>query len=748
MKFPKNFLILFGVFLYSLSSFSQVIDKRNNMWAFGLKSGFDFNSGSPVSFVSAMAATYSCASVCDTGGQLLFYADHSKVYTKGHAVMPNGTAMAGLSGRQQTIVITPKFRDDSAYYIFMVNTNNRLVYSIVDMRLNGGLGDIKPGFKNIPVDSNQVEKLVVMELCGDMWLVAHDPIKPIFYAYDLKSPSSFVRPVISTIGASNHYGCHTRMTACSKLKKVNLLSHGLLGGNFHAFEDFDFDFNTGILSNCRLVDSLPLVSVQMDGGIYSPDYTKFYLFIPGSVIQYDMTLPSIAAIRASKVVVGTSPTVGQFRLAADGKIYLCGSSIGPACIERPNMKGLLCNLRTSVPVPISYRGEFGNDFMSYTVKDIETKIFTSTITLCKDSAKTLGSGGFKTYIWHDGDGAETKTFTKGGTYWRRAFSSCYNQIDTFKIIEDTPTHIRLSVDSVICFDTMAVLKGPDSYERYVWESGLTTKERPIDKDGKYFLEASKKSSCPSTYQKEYRIQFVNQKTGFNFEAIPDTSACPAEMIQYQVKTKMEDVRFEWKNGDTTASSISYGPGINWVKVKYKSCVALDSINIAPILPPIELFDTLACKGQTVLLMVADDAGASYLWNSGAQTSAIEVRENGTFNVVVKKGKCTEQAKAKVEFEHCSSCINVPNAFTPNNDGINDRFKPILICQLKEYEIKIFDRWGKQVFYSNNFNGNWDGTFNGQLLAANVYYYIITYSYTESGGTPVNEILKGDVTLIR
>ena len=64
---------------------------------------------------------------------------------------------------------------------------------------------------------------------------------------------------------------------------------------------------------------------------------------------------------------------------------------------------------------------------------------------------------------------------------------------------------------------------------------------------------------------------------------------------------------------------------------------------------------------------------------------------------------------------------IPNAFTPNGDGLNDTFFPVL-RGVKKFELQIFDRWGAMVFASNSADKVWDGTYNGQECKQDVYNY--------------------------
>ena len=71
-------------------------------------------------------------------------------------------------------------------------------------------------------------------------------------------------------------------------------------------------------------------------------------------------------------------------------------------------------------------------------------------------------------------------------------------------------------------------------------------------------------------------------------------------------------------------------------------------------------------------------------------------------------------------------VFIPNAFSPNNDGINDIFLPISSCLYEVFQLQIFDRWGNMVFASTNVNIGWDGTYKGNKLPQGAYSYQFKY----------------------
>jgi gliding motility-associated-like protein len=106
-----------------------------------------------------------------------------------------------------------------------------------------------------------------------------------------------------------------------------------------------------------------------------------------------------------------------------------------------------------------------------------------------------------------------------------------------------------------------------------------------------------------------------------------------------------------------------------------------------------------------------------------------------------------QAQEKSYSTSASDCkIAAPNAFTPNDDGVNDRFKLVIVgsCEFLRFELRIFDRWGRLVFESTDPEMEWDGGYDGQRLKEGVYLWQSSVVY---GGNR-SETKKGSVVLIR
>jgi gliding motility-associated-like protein len=105
----------------------------------------------------------------------------------------------------------------------------------------------------------------------------------------------------------------------------------------------------------------------------------------------------------------------------------------------------------------------------------------------------------------------------------------------------------------------------------------------------------------------------------------------------------------------------------------------------------------------------------------------------------------------IELIRCSACppepVYVPSAFTPNNDGHNDRLA-IYLANAVSVNVKLFDRWGSIVFSSNSLSDQWDGTFQGVACPAGNYTWLVTYQAADSPTTTSTYVRSGHVMLFR
>jgi gliding motility-associated-like protein len=344
--------IPFLMVLSILLAHNVYAQKQNNQWRFGYNAGIDFNTTPPTYVsVNTIQTTEGSASVADRNtGALLFYTDGVTVWDSLNQVMPNGTGLLGgsaaLLSSSTAAVIIPKPGSANLYYIVTIDElsfpSNGLRYSVVDMSLNGGRGDIVPAQKNILLFQTNCEKVEVVPAaaCQNFWVITHD-LDSSFYAF-LLTPSGFQpNPVVSPlVQNSTHFG----------QLKVNSQFNKLVCGNFFNFEIelYDFDNATGVVSN-PIIWASP--SQQTNYGFeFSPNGKVLYVTDNTQIFQYDLTQTTAATIAASAFPVVSSPAPFAYytglQLGPDGKVYC-----HPQCIDvisNPDQLGAGCNYQSFV----------------------------------------------------------------------------------------------------------------------------------------------------------------------------------------------------------------------------------------------------------------------------------------------------------------------------------------------------------------------------------------------------------------
>jgi gliding motility-associated-like protein len=121
-------------------------------------------------------------------------------------------------------------------------------------------------------------------------------------------------------------------------------------------------------------------------------------------------------------------------------------------------------------------------------------------------------------------------------------------------------------------------------------------------------------------------------------------------------------------------------------------------------------------------------------------------QSGNYTVIAANGCGRDTLTATVDFAACGCQLNLPNAFTPNGDGRNDNFRPLHVCEITDFEMNIYDRYGDLVFRSLNADEAWNGTYRGGEKAPGGTYVWTAHYFSAATKQPV--MRKGTVMLIR
>ena len=337
----KKLLLFISVYAFCFSATAQ---HEADKWFFGSGAALDFTSGTPVVISSPMYTSEGSASVSDASGKLRFFTNGVDVYDSTRTAMPNGHGLMGDISSTQSALIVPSPISAQQYFIFTTAPDGTgdFRYSIVDMTLHGGLGDVMPANKNVFLNDSSTEKIAaIKDPSNGYWIVTHIWGNNAFYAYHLTA-SGFTGPVVSNIGTvhntsaiQNTYG-QLKFNMCGDKLALAI-------GYQNTVEVFDFDQGSGIVSN-------PL-TIAMADHVYGVEFSKnsnlLYVScydISATLSQFNISLSTLPLILASKTPLTVTSDLYGLQMAPNGKIYVSRSFSTSflGVINSPNTAGSGC----------------------------------------------------------------------------------------------------------------------------------------------------------------------------------------------------------------------------------------------------------------------------------------------------------------------------------------------------------------------------------------------------------------------
>lgn len=844
--------------------------QRENVWVFGRSAGVDFNTPIPTPITTAITGFgEGCASVCDENGQLLFYTDGDMFWSRNNLPMPNGTNVTGISttsgfsatsSTSQGALIVPMPDSSNKYYVFSLSAFElgpdlgRLYYSVVNMDLNGGYGDVEPNRRGILLETGLSEHMtgVVGDMCN-IWVIVAPRINSgqgnQFKSFEITTSGLNTTPVISTVpGLFTGYFVFGKINVSPNRQKLAIArSNAFISGG--SLEIYDFNAATGILSNMVSLD--PNYGASY-GVCFSPDNSKLYINEGGnSISQLDLSSNIPATIIASKTFL-CNASFSDIKRADNGKLYFIANAFDRklGAITQPNLAGMACapdlnaiqieagtEMHGGLPnvVPV-----FDRDSV-YTTETISAGCFAESVTL---PANNAGWG----YLWDDGSTGTQRSVIAPGDYWVQYYTPpCVLHTDTFKVHfpGGTVPVLQFMSNCTGMNNGMAwvITPGWDTVAyTYNWKNALGTSLSVNDTlhqvpSGNYTLEVTTSSGCDTTLsltipEEQYIASFTTdtlacleddllfQNTSDNYFTsfqwyfgdgntssltspsyqylLPGTyqsilvgsgvhcvdtatlsitidapvqelrfnkdktHICTGEFIAFTPETDSTTVQLLWSFGDGTTFSSSgnemqthaydsTGTMLVNLTAYFRACPEIsftDSIQVHPF-PLVNLGpDTFLClHGSPVMLknFATDNIGSHYLWNTGDTTQTLEVKHHGQYSLTVASDyDCATTETIEIK-KDCY--IDIPNAFTPNGDGVNDYFFPrqLLSRKVTGFHMQVFNRWGQVIFETKQTDGRgWDGRFNSTPQPGGVYIYLID---AEIDGRHM-EHYTGNVTLIR
>jgi len=321
------------------------------------------------------------------------------------------------------------------------------------------------------------------------------------------------------------------------------------------------------------------------------------------------------------------------------------------------------------------------------------------------------------------------------------------------IVNPIPIITAISSPPIICSGENTTLVGSGGIS-YIWSGGVVNGQSfSPPSSSTYTVTGIDANGCTNTSTASITV----------IEELPvivtpgDTTICVGDSVQLNAQGATS---YTWT---TLVGLNTYNGPIVWANPIVSSTYTVTGVDVngcsntatadVKVLSGIEITVSknrdAECNLDLVQLMAS--GAQNYSWTpsnllsnpQNAITNA-NVLETTTFYVTGNTGSCVDIDSITVfKFDNDETAIFVPNAFTPNGDGLNDCLRVRHNANFKEFYLAIYNRWGQKIYESDNPNACWDGEYNNEKLLAGVYFYYI-HAVSICGDV----LLKGDISLLR
>ncbi len=384
-----------------------------------------------------------------------------------------------------------------------------------------------------------------------------------------------------------------------------------------------------------------------------------------------------------------------------------------------------------------------NGFHACTIPQIT---FAGNTSICSGDSTIISVNNGSTYLWSTGSTSSSITVTPTTTTTYIVTVTMFGCSFTDSITVNVTTAqapVVSSASDTICVGASSILTANGGSGNYSWNTnpmatGNSVTVTPITTT---VYTVTDSSTCGVT------------TANFTVYVIPppvsgisgDTLICEGETV---LLSGSGTGVYQWSTG-TSATSINVSPAVN---TGYQLIIsAAGCSDTATIFITVEPVPIVTTSGDITIVLGAStlitaSGGGTYLWSNGATTSTIDVTpaQNTTFCVIVTNSAgCTSGACVTVTVDLQCGDVFVPNAFSPNNDAMNDILYVRSNC-LTEMQFSVFDRWGEKVFETSDPLIGWNGSFKGREMDMAVFTYML--SGVLLNGESFSK--KGNVSLVR
>lgn len=374
-------------------------------------------------------------------------------------------------------------------------------------------------------------------------------------------------------------------------------------------------------------------------------------------------------------------------------------------------------------------------------------------------------GGYE-YTWEPGSQTGSTipvSPTETTTYTVHATSPAGCEAEADFTVQVTPAVITITGTTEICPGDTAFLSASANFPDF---SFIWTPEPQYGSSAQFIPDTTTTYTIKGTSPKDCNAETEHTVIVTDIPVVEITGVseiCKGEevVLTAQSSTPNPNLTFLWSTANTenhikvspkttTEYSVVASAGNCPSEPAFKTVI----VNPVPIVYPPN--DTLVCPGEPVQVGAsADIENVTFYWETTDQygdTIVIDPVNPGYYFVVGETENCTSNRRVFQVglLETCGCALVMPNVFTPNGDGKNDAFGPAEddACQYTQFELRVFNRWGKEVWTASDFSKTWDGQIDGKDATEGAYFWTFKYAYTDGSLRIGSEILQGEVMLLK
>ena len=659
----------------SITSFSQ-----DEIWYFGAsKDGLNFTGGGAPSVIGVPlgkgpSGFYECnASVSDGFGNLFFYTDGLNIYNKNHDLMPDGGGLSGPnepgqttgSSSQGVIIVQDPGNADRYYVLYADCIHNNFAdgyrYTIVDMTLDGGNGDVVPGQKDLIIlngsgSANQAsEFLNAVCIAGTTWVLSHKVGTNEFLANKITATGIDIVPVVSAVGPTLNTTGNNRgtMSFSHDGKKLAMACGGL------GVYSFDFDAATGFVSNASTVHT---GLSWYYGTEWSPDDSKIYytnyIGAPG-LSQYDI------ASGTTHTYAGGS--LGSIRLAPDGKLYAAPGNPARTALSVVNNPDALAGAANYVQ---DQQGGFSGGWITLGLPDNfvcipqDTCLIDSVTQICDTVAPFQFTANYASGSWGGGPyitnlGIFDPAAAGAGTHWITFQGACVGPDSVQIVVVACCPNVdpSLGADVKICDDVTVTLDAGTGLTTYEWkENGVVmagqTGSTIVADSGTYIVNVTDANGCPGTDTIEidtWPLPIIDLG--------PDTFYCATDSILIDAGPDMSSYVWTPNLGSGQSIYATSGGTYTIIATNANGCIGFDTVVITQNALPIPTItgNTIVCTDSTTLITGVAGSGGSLAWSGITPfVNPLPVTAGGTYTIIETDASgCVDSA------DYTLTLVNLP-----------------------------------------------------------------------------------------